>query len=763
MIVSVTFTLKGLARIESHESPTGKATGGFVSICINSPPYFLNHTCNGSMRARPDGFLRENHSCFVMGGDPEGGPVTYDTDGSFATVDSITGNVTLFGDLDGPNGSQPSAVDLPIQVQDNSSCDNNVTTEHISLGPIDYSGRVLLIQEYPSNDSNELQLKEGYTTIHKSLDEYFRDVDGYNLTYNYIPHSVACFRLNLEINNVTNVVRYSPGYDASTTVSGPCELEFRASNPFGDWNITNMVNISVEDTPIEGGDGSVGEEGDEEAGGGGGGGGSSGGMASGGADEDFEEPEECEYINLSCTEWSECRYLEYNETNRHYNRTNDGLMSRYCTVTTNCPDQFEPNQEMYCDYKPTCTDRMQNCHELSNGSLWCEKGVDCGGPCTPCPNCSDWIQNQGEKGVDCGGPCDQCNTCYDGIMNCRRTENHTLICEDSVDCGGPCLPCPNCSDGIKNCHVHPDGSLECEEGVDCGGPCLETCQDTQMPIGQGRLDPVDYLLIVIIIICTIILTYNLKNRIMKFIQEKYMQYLKHILERQQDELSRNYLGFFDKQVALLQGDFDSVTSDKAKAEGDRLLHGDQTTGYNIDRYSVSFDNDYADILTDNTQTTINYAFYASNPDHGKRILKEIMKAGIKPNYQICKRSSSVQWDDDWTRDENAEYDRVNGTLIARTVEYILTFKPKNDEEINKIINVLESYGKGKKAKEQQDAWDIPDIRITGTKQVRNYEKQILNTKSVGGQQLIVLTKDKPLQGFKSNSIQINPGLAKFIK
>jgi predicted nucleic acid-binding Zn ribbon protein len=31
--------------------------------------------------------------------------------------------------------------------------------------------------------------------------------------------------------------------------------------------------------------------------------------------------------------------------------------------------------------------------------------IDCGGPCSPCPTCSDGIQNQAETETDCGGPC----------------------------------------------------------------------------------------------------------------------------------------------------------------------------------------------------------------------------------------------------------------------------------------------------------------------------------------------------------------------
>lgn len=55
--------------------------------------------------------------------------------------------------------------------------------------------------------------------------------------------------------------------------------------------------------------------------------------------------------------------------------------------------------------KPTCYDGIKNCHDDA-----CEEDVDCGGPCDPCPTCTDGIQNQGEEAVDCGGPCKPCPT-----------------------------------------------------------------------------------------------------------------------------------------------------------------------------------------------------------------------------------------------------------------------------------------------------------------------------------------------------------------
>ena len=50
--------------------------------------------------------------------------------------------------------------------------------------------------------------------------------------------------------------------------------------------------------------------------------------------------------------------------------------------------------------KTNCDDEIRNCHSGS-----CELLVDCGGPCSACPTCSDGIRNQGEESIDCGGPC----------------------------------------------------------------------------------------------------------------------------------------------------------------------------------------------------------------------------------------------------------------------------------------------------------------------------------------------------------------------
>ncbi len=71
--------------------------------------------------------------------------------------------------------------------------------------------------------------------------------------------------------------------------------------------------------------------------------------------------------------------------------------------------------------KATCFDGLKNCHDNA-----CEEEVDCGGPCEPCPSCTDNIQNQGENGVDCGGPCKPCITTTTSTTTLKATTSSTL-------------------------------------------------------------------------------------------------------------------------------------------------------------------------------------------------------------------------------------------------------------------------------------------------------------------------------------------------
>ena len=171
---------------------------------------------------------------------------------------------------------------------------------------------------------------------------------------------------------------------------------------------------------------------------------------------------------------------------------------------------------------PTCTDGIQNQGET---------GIDCGGPCAPCP-CSgtnvtvsitfdnypeetSWTIKQGTTTVASGGPYGSqpdgstlsivvclANGCYDftindsygdGICCTYGSGSYTVSSAAGTHASGGtfttsqttnfCLggPAPTCTDGIQN---------QGETGIDCGGPCAAcpTCSDGIQNQGETGID-----------------------------------------------------------------------------------------------------------------------------------------------------------------------------------------------------------------------------------------------------------------------------------
>lgn len=124
-----------------------------------------------------------------------------------------------------------------------------------------------------------------------------------------------------------------------------------------------------------------------------------------------------------CSDWIQCQLLSNVRTNRSFSGLVFDLLEEQCRSlgytdeicgyqTRSCSDLNSCNsyhnqpslfQTCYYTENPNCEDKIRNCHEGK-----CEVLIDCGGPCSPCPTCSDGIKNQGELRVDCGGPCRPC-------------------------------------------------------------------------------------------------------------------------------------------------------------------------------------------------------------------------------------------------------------------------------------------------------------------------------------------------------------------
>jgi hypothetical protein len=128
--------------------------------------------------------------------------------------------------------------------------------------------------------------------------------------------------------------------------------------------------------------------------------------------------------NWVCDEWDTCQNVERTylaglfsiedysiakaecSQNQEEDERYCGFQIKTCVDLNNCsrddPILPRPDEKRFCYFteNPSCSDGITNCHDGA-----CELLVDCGGPCDPCPSCSDGKQNQGEAGIDCGGPC----------------------------------------------------------------------------------------------------------------------------------------------------------------------------------------------------------------------------------------------------------------------------------------------------------------------------------------------------------------------
>ena len=112
----------------------------------------------------------------------------------------------------------------------------------------------------------------------------------------------------------------------------------------------------------------------------------------------------------------------------------------------------------------TCYDGIRNCHHGS-----CESGIDCGGPCKPCPSCFDGIQNQGEEGIDCGGPCEKpCPAIKVNVTTTITTTSTTSTTIPEIklptECGEGCDRTPHPENPFPDCS-------SCIVALDCQSLC----------------------------------------------------------------------------------------------------------------------------------------------------------------------------------------------------------------------------------------------------------------------------------------------------
>ena len=207
-------------------------------------------------------------------------------------------------------------------------------------------------------DFPNLTIQAGRSVSGFDLNDYFKDPDFDFLTFTEVSPTV----IDITITSL-GIVTITP----NPTIQGNYTIRFTADDSFdtAQSNIITLTILPITFPPPQSGAG--------------GGGGPTGAAP---------PPDPC-IPEWECSEWDACLPT--------------GIQLRTCTDINNCATADDmPDIIRDCEYIGTCYDNIKNCH-----SGLCEIGVDCGGPCEPCP--VDLVEDEDEipAEVDRPSPIDQ--------------------------------------------------------------------------------------------------------------------------------------------------------------------------------------------------------------------------------------------------------------------------------------------------------------------------------------------------------------------
>jgi len=191
--------------------------------------------------------------------------------------------------------------------------------------------------------------------------------------------------------------------------------------------------------------------------------------------------------------------------------------------------------------------------------------------------------------------------------------------------------------------------------------------------------------------------------------------------------------------------------------GDNLLVNGMITGYNIadTQYAVALQSDKLQVI---------YHMYSQYPEHGAELIIEIEnQLDCQVEFEVVIRASVVKWDETWEGEPELSYEVIKECKIARSIEYALVIKLNTLIEIGIATSVIWVVANANSADAIEHSWYTPDVRITGTDHLPNYQKCKVNFKKINANEMIILTVEKQLQGFVVYPILINAELAYFIE
>lgn len=228
------------------------------------------------------------------------------------------------------------------------------------------------------------------------------------------------------------------------------------------------------------------------------------------------------------------------------------------------------------------------------------------------------------------------------------------------------------------------------------------------------------------------------------------------IEREKED----YLVQFTESVAGLPKSFDEFVDTATKKEADTLLLSDEVTGYNIDSYGISGKGGYSKHLK--TPNRLVYHQYIEHPEHGQELLKRLQNQGLSIPYELSHQASTVLWDDSWDEEDEVKIEKIGDKTVGRSLQYALVFQPGDKHEADRLAEFIEDNARAGQKDAIQHSWYVPDVRSTFEKKVDAHEKNVLNLRAVGDQEILILSK-RHLDGFEHHDLWLNPSLSEFIK
>jgi hypothetical protein len=332
----------------------------------------------------------------VEDGNQNSGNLTFNI--SFSLEENLF-NISSFGIMNfTPNVSQIGVYNISVCVKD---IGLSYTPENISLCGQDgtsitscnnFSLTITNQNRYPYITSYyPLELNNtfsGTDLIYFNISMYDADQTIPD-AYWYVDNSLVQYSSG----NLFDSLYYSFGCGISGNHSVKVEITDGLLNDSIEWNIS----VSYVGCPVP----------ELTSGGGGGGGGISMGCFEKWATEEWQICQNAQKsFSLGLLSSQDFRFIQEECSKNSFENVYCGFQIRNVIDLNNCSNlisrTLKPSEIQVCYFteNPSCNDGIKNCHDNR-----CETLIDCGGPCPPCPTCSDGIKNQGEEGIDCGGPC----------------------------------------------------------------------------------------------------------------------------------------------------------------------------------------------------------------------------------------------------------------------------------------------------------------------------------------------------------------------